>query len=155
MTMETIRHMMEHLYWANHRILSTLESLYGLEEGITRLFHHMIYAERVWLTRLEGKDSSHLPIWAEGNISDLQELILENEQDYRRYISLLKEEQLNDLIAYKNQSGTPFRTSIRDILVHVALHGQYHRGQINRALRSESHEPVNVDFITYVRITNP
>nr|WP_245247314.1 MULTISPECIES: DinB family protein [unclassified Paenibacillus] len=147
--------MLDHLYWANHRILSKLDSLDSLEMEISRLFHHVIYAERVWLTRLEGKDSSHLPIWVDADISDMQELIRENEQHYRRYISLLKEEQLNDLITYKNQSGTPFRTSIRDILTHVALHGQYHRGQINRALREESHEAVNVDYITYVRTTNP
>ena len=34
------------------------------------------------------------------------------------------------LVTYKNSKGTEFRNSKRDILTHVALHGQYHRGQI-------------------------
>nr|WP_254790171.1 hypothetical protein [Paenibacillus sp. OK003] len=36
--------------------------------------------------------------------------------------------------------------------MQVLLHGQYHRGQINRALRIESAEPAQVDYITFARL---
>ncbi|MBO9597690.1 MAG: damage-inducible protein DinB, partial [Cohnella sp.] len=68
------------------------------------------------------------------------------------YIGGLEESALDEMVDYANQSGVPFRTSVRDILSQVLLHGQYHRGQINRALRIESAEPVQVDFITYARL---
>jgi uncharacterized damage-inducible protein DinB len=44
-----------------------------------------------------------------------------------------------------------FQTPIKDLLMHVALHGSYHRGQIAQALRLAGGEPVNTDFITFVR----
>jgi len=33
----------------------------------------------------------------------------------------------------------------------VALHGSYHRGQVAAAVRAAGGEPVNTDYITYVR----
>jgi len=59
--------------------------------------------------------------------------------------------RLIKIISYKNSSGRAFQNSVRDVLMHVALHGQYHRGQINLQLRANGMEPVNVDFITFVR----
>jgi len=40
---------------------------------------------------------------------------------------------------------------VRDILLHVAMHGQYHRGQINQLLRGAGLEPISVDYIVFVR----
>ncbi|WP_244563156.1 DinB family protein [Paenibacillus uliginis] len=54
-------------------------------------------------------------------------------------------------MTYTNSSGKEFMTSIRDILTHVALHGQYHRGQINSRFRADGIDPVNMDYITFVR----
>ncbi|WP_235549022.1 DinB family protein [Paenibacillus sp. Soil522] len=76
----------------------------------------------------------------------------ENAEQYRVYIEGLEESELDEMIDYANQSGVPFRTSVRDIMSQVLLHGQYHRGQINRALRIESAEPVQVDYITFARL---
>jgi uncharacterized damage-inducible protein DinB len=58
---------------------------------------------------------------------------------------------LDQFISYKNSTGKEFKKSIRDILTHVALHGQYHRGQINLLLRIDGMEPINTDFITFRR----
>ncbi|NIP57628.1 MAG: damage-inducible protein DinB, partial [Gemmatimonadetes bacterium] len=44
-----------------------------------------------------------------------------------------------------------FRTPIGEILLHVLLHGSYHRGQIALRMRDVGEEPVNTDLITFVR----
>ena len=36
-------------------------------------------------------------------------------------------------------------------MMHVALHGQYHRGKVNLLLRQEGLPPVPPDFIAWVR----
>ncbi|MEK3834209.1 MULTISPECIES: DinB family protein [unclassified Paenibacillus] len=64
----------------------------------------------------------------------------------------LEESALDQMISYSSQNGRSFQTSIRDILLQVLLHGQYHRGQINRALRMESAEPAPVDYIAFSRL---
>ncbi|WP_408892536.1 DinB family protein [Paenibacillus taichungensis] len=76
----------------------------------------------------------------------------DNAEQYHVYIEGLEESKLDEMIDYANQNGVPFRTSVGDILLQVLLHGQYHRGQINRALRIESAEPVRIDYITFARL---
>ncbi|RUL50468.1 DinB family protein [Lysinibacillus antri] len=144
--MKTIQKMYDHLHWANQRILEALES--SKDEEVIRLFSHILFAEKVWLTRLQGVDSSHLPIWSDIGLEGCAELVKQNEEGLTTF---LKEANLDKIICYKNSKGTQFENSVRDVLTHVALHGQYHRGQINSRLRASGSEPVNVDFITFVR----
>ncbi|MGE7918037.1 DinB family protein [Viridibacillus sp. NPDC093762] len=67
------------------------------------------------------------------------------------FLTNLANTDLDKLISYKNSKGKECKNSVRDILTHVVLHGQYHRGQINSLLREKGIEPINVDFITFVR----
>lgn len=144
--------MMEHLYWANQQLLTGLNGINRLNRDAIRLFRHIVVSEQTWLLRLEGKDSSHLSLWEDGAISELEELVRVNERNYKNHIARLSEDQLDTMIDYKNQSGRSYRTSIRDILTHVALHGQYHRGQMNKLLRERNAEPLSLDYIAYVRM---
>lgn len=70
---------------------------------------------------------------------------------HKDFLEHLEVSELDTFVSYKNSKGTEFTSSTHDILTHVALHGQYHRGQINLQLQANRNEPVNVDFITYVR----
>ncbi|MFP7300391.1 DinB family protein [Neobacillus niacini] len=149
--METIQSMFKHLHWANQRILATLQKSEENKKG-NQLFSHILHAENVWLTRLNGTDSSHLSIWDEGNLETCVELVDQNNQNYTTFLSHLNNVKLDQIVSYKNSKGTEFQNTMRDILTHVALHGQYHRGQINQLLRMADSEPIDVDYITYRRI---
>lgn len=151
--MKTIKCMMNHLYWANGRILDALDKSETKNKELLKLVRHVAVAEKVWLSRLQGKGSAQYPLWEEGeDLTAIRTMFEENAEQYRVYIESLEESELDEMIDYANQSGVPFRTSVRDILSQVLLHGQYHRGQINRALRIESAEPVQVDYITFARL---
>jgi uncharacterized damage-inducible protein DinB len=143
--------MYKHLYWANQRILETLQSIEDENQEVIRLFSHILLAEKVWITRLRGLDSSRLPIWLEVDIEVCAELIMQNEESLTIFLTNLANTDLDKLISYTNSRGKEFKNSVRDILTHVALHGQYHRGQINSRLRADGIEPDNIDFITFVR----
>ena len=151
--MKTISRMMDHLYWANGRMLDALDASKTENKDILKLARHVAVAEQVWLSRLEGRGSTQYALWEDAeDVATLKKMFAENEKQYRQYIGRLEERNLDEMVEYANQSGVPFRTSVRDILTQVALHGQYHRGQINRALRGDSAEPVQVDFITFARL---
>ncbi|WP_027086092.1 DinB family protein [Cohnella panacarvi] len=151
--MKTIKRMMDHMIWADGRILDALEESKTTNKDLTKLARHIAIAERVWLSRLQGKGSAQYSLWEEAeDLTAIRAMFEENAEQYREYIGGLEESALDETIDYANQSGVPFRTSVRDILSQVLLHGQYHRGQINRALRLESAEPVQVDYITYARL---
>lgn len=150
--MRNIRALFDQLYWADQRLLAWLEAAGGPPAAAIRLYDHILNAERVWLTRLEGNDSSHLPIWTDpDSLAGMRERIEALRADYERYLSALDEAALDAELEYRNQNGKAFRNTVRDILLHVALHGQYHRGQINQLLRGSGLEPINVDYITFVR----
>ncbi|PFP30569.1 damage-inducible protein DinB [Bacillus sp. AFS073361] len=149
--MKTIRNMFEHLHWSNQRILETLQNMKGENEQINRLFAHILLAEQVWLTRLTGSDSSNLPIWADVSIESCVELANRNNQNFKEFLSGLTDSGLEQIVSYRNSKGIEFKNSVRDILTHVALHGQYHRGQINQLLRANDTEPVILDYIVFRR----
>ncbi|UUZ86950.1 DinB family protein [Paenibacillus sp. P26] len=92
-----------------------------------------------------------MPLWQEVGPAECARLAEHNRKGFAAYLDSLTEEDLDRVVTYRNQTGREYSTSIRDILTHLALHGQYHRGQINTLLRTEGMEPVNVDFITFVR----
>lgn len=148
--METIQSMFKHVHWANQRILETLKIGEEHRQAIT-LFSHILHAENVWLTRLIERDSSQLPIWAEVSLDICIEMMNQNHRNYAEFLSKLSSSDLEQEIFYKNSKGTEFQNTRREILTHVALHGQYHRGQINQLLRIADIEPINVDFITFKR----
>lgn len=151
--MKTIKCMMDHMYWADGRILDALKESETKNKDLLKLVRHVAVAERVWLSRLQGMGSAQYSLWEEvEDLTGIRTMFEENAGQYRVYIEGLEESGLDGLIDYANQSGVPFRTSVRDILLQVLLHGQYHRGQINRALRIESAEPVQVDYITFARL---
>ncbi|MDR7236930.1 DinB family protein [Neobacillus drentensis] len=149
--METIKNMFEHLHWGNQGILKTLQTIEGENKQVYNLFAHTLLAEQVWFTRLKGLDSSKLPIWAEVNLEECEQLVNQNHQNFKELLSGLSTPKVEQIVSYKNSKGKEFNNSVRDILTHVALHGQYHRGQINLLLRANEFEPVNVDFITFKR----
>lgn len=151
--MKTIKAMMEHLYWADGRILDALQKSETRNKDLLKLIRHVAVAERVWLTRLLGKDSGQYSLWEEvEDLSVIRLMFEENAKQYRVYMEGLDQSRLDEMLDYANQSGVLFQTSVRDILSQVILHGQYHRGQINQALRIESAEPVQIDYITFARL---
>lgn len=148
--MQTTHKLFQHLDWANREILQVLRNT-EMRGKALNLFAHILLAERVWLTRLQEIDSSGLPIWADIDLIHCDELVEQNEQGFR---SFLADPTLSDpdrIVAYANSKGTTFENSVGDILAHVTLHGQYHRGQINLLLRENGFEPVSLDYILFVR----
>jgi uncharacterized damage-inducible protein DinB len=140
-----------HADWANRRVLALLQNLSAPPEKARRVFAHLLAAEQVWLTRLRGADSSHLEIWPDHSLEKCAVQVEVNAAEYRRYLEALTDDRLNLTSTYRNSKGTEFSNSVSDTLTHVSMHGAYHRGQIAQTIRGAGHEPVNTDFITFVR----
>lgn len=144
-----LRRLVEHLAWANRRALASARDA-GDEEA-RRLIAHVLGAERVWLARLETGGSSGLEIWPDLGLGACDELLAENAKALRRYVEERGGAKLRAPVAYRNSKGRAFETPARDILLHLCLHGEHHRGQIARRVREAGLEPVNSDYITFVR----
>jgi uncharacterized damage-inducible protein DinB len=80
--------MYEHLNWANQRIFETLLSIEDENQEVWRLFSHILNAEKVWITRLRGLDSSRLSIWSEVDIEICAELVKQNEESFTAFFNI-------------------------------------------------------------------
>ena len=115
------------------------------------IFAHLLAAEKVWLLRLRGEDTSDQAIWPELSLEACGALLEENRKGYTRYLENASETDLGGTVQYQNSKGKTFETVVEDILSHVLVHSGYHRGQVTRMLRDAGAKPLNTDYMTYVR----
>ncbi len=146
-----LQRLMGHAAWANDRLLRLLRAAAPPEQQIVRLFSHLLTAERIYLARMRGQDPWPQDFWPELTLDECARLIIDNGSAYHDFFDALTEEDFTALVRYRNSTGIEFRHPVCDLLTHVALHGAYHRGQIAAAVRRSGAEPVNTDFIGFVR----
>ena len=144
-----IRRSLAHSAWADDLLFSALHDKPSLTAA-WREYNHILGAAAVWLARLEQRPST-VAVWPTLTVDEADALRRVLSAGYETYINALDGQSLDDSVEYTNSAGQTFRTPIADILQHVVLHGQYHRGKINLLLRQGGHEPAPTDFIAYVR----
>jgi uncharacterized damage-inducible protein DinB len=151
-----VQHLLEHMFWADTRLLELLESDAARSAPqVMRLFGHILASERTWLLRVRGEAAAAgtaQPGRAELTLPELRELAQSNADGYAQLVAESEDVDLAADVVYASSQGVPYRNSLADILLHVAMHGSYHRGQIAMALRAAGVDPVNTDFIAFARL---
>ena len=145
-----LRKLVDHLEWADAAALEALRTSNGSDERALTIYSHVLGAEAVWLARLAGR-ASDVPVWPVLSLEQAASLAARNAAELGTVVSSLGPEDLGREIDYRTSDGRAFRSTIEDILLHVALHGSYHRGQIALLIRGGGGEPAPTDFIAFVR----
>lgn len=138
----------------NRQVLELLRAQPEVDERTSKVFAHLLQANKLWLWRLRGDDYMSLTIWPELSWDECRAILEETDRGWQQFIEGLSNDDLSRDAVYSNSKGEEFRTPIRDIMTHVLVHGGYHRGQVAAAVRRAGGEPVNTDYITYTRL-NP
>ena len=147
--LDYIRRVFDHLTWADTTMVAAAEVVDSPDAAVGELAH-VFGAQENWLARLEERAAT-LEIWPELSRQALTPAMRRIQAGYAGYLVALRDEDLTRLVAYTNSQGRSFETAIGDILLHVALHSQYHRGKVNLLLRQSNTAPAPVDFIGFVR----
>lgn len=136
--------------WADARTLNALRAMHAPPFDALRLYGHILGAEHVWLARIEGRE----PEMTGSPALDLDEcasLSARNHAAFALLIETLSTADLQRPMRYRNSKGDEFVNTVEDVLIHLALHGAYHRGQAARIVRGEGGVPLPTDYIFYVR----
>lgn len=144
------RLLFEHVEWADRLLLGALLRFDPPPAEPWREYAHVLGAEAVWLDRLLGRPQRSA-VWPVLTVDEAAALTESLRSEYDRYVDGLDADALDARTPYTNSAGQSFETRVVDILLHVALHGQYHRGKINLMLREGGHEPVPTDYISFAR----
>lgn len=161
--------------WARNRLLEAIPAV-DRDDPFTRpvadlgtiraKFVHIMSAELVWIDRIgfDAPSRSASGMLTEEDVPDraaLTERWAGIDTRYDRLFAALSKggeggsnaPALERAINYKSLSGTPFQSTLREMLMHVALHGMYHRGQIATILSRLGGPTVSTDLIAYYRET--
>lgn len=149
--MTHLARLFRHMWWADEAVREALERAGDrAPPRAVALYAHVLGAELVWLDRVEGAAPS-VAVWPETDLAGCLQLAQRARERYEAFLRSLTEEILPRPVRYTNSAGQSFATPLEDILLHVALHGAYHRGQIALLLRDAGAEPAPTDYIAFVR----
>ena len=150
MNVDYFKRMFDYDFWANERVLESMEATAALPEEALKKMSHILAAKCVWLSRI----SPGLPTLSFETVLSLSES-RKWDADLKKwmdeYFSKLAPEQLGQKVGYQNLKGMPFENILSDILAHMVNHGTYHRGQIASLVNKAGGKPAGTDYIGFVR----
>lgn len=139
-----------HAVWADRLVLDALPEDPAAAPSALREFAHVVGAEETWLARLEGRDA-RAAVWPSLTLPEVRDLMADTHAGYATFLEGEAGRDPSRTIAYRNSAGLDFTSTVRDVLLHVCLHGQYHRGKVNALLRAAGLAPAPADYIAFVR----
>ena len=149
--MDHLRRLLAHLAWADDRAHDALAaaSLTQAAEAMA-LYAHVLAAEHLWLARLQQRPAE-VEVWPTLTEPETRALAAANRRGLTDFLAALGPADLTRQVRYVNTKGEAYESSVEDILLHVCLHGAYHRGQVAWLLRRAGAVPAPTDYIAYVR----
>ncbi|WP_192822588.1 DinB family protein [Rufibacter sp. LB8] len=149
---DVLQNLTEYNAWANGRILKSLDRIAGdLPDYATLMFSHLLNAQAIWIARITGTKSP-VTVLQKHSLPELHQLHAQTSPKLIELYANADQTELDRTIDYTNTQGKQYSTKVRDILTHAINHATYHRGQVARELRLAGHEPINSDYVTFVRI---
>lgn len=147
--------------WANERVLDSLRPIgqdvftsnrqasHGSIRGIVA---HIAAAESIWLERWKG--SSPVSLLPESDFETVEiatQRLRKIDHDLQEFTRQLTQADIDGSRGYKTTEGKHYSNVLGDMLVHLANHSSYHRGQITTLLRQLGAVPQSTDFILFIR----
>lgn len=145
-----IRRLYDHMAWADARTQNALRTMHAAPLDALRLYAHVLAAEHVWLSRIDAREPD-VAVWPALDLDECATLAARNHAGFALLAETVSAAELQRKVGYRNSKGDAFENTVEDILMHVALHGSYHRGQVARIVRGEGGVPQNTDYIFFIR----
>lgn len=122
------------------------ENLKNIFSAISEALHHIYVIDQLWFQRISG-------VWCGNsspftNVQDAGERFEELHLAMREYMFLNLE---GSEVVYTNSHGIHYSNTLEELMLHLANHGTYHRGNIAAMLRQLGSEGIATDFIVFLR----
>jgi uncharacterized damage-inducible protein DinB len=138
--------------WANREALASLQQAPAPPPHALKLLAHIAGALWLWLERLRpGATGLRLAVWPDMSPDACAATLDHLAGAWDAYLARLDDAGLTQTAAYTNTKGEAYTSRVEDVLMHVAMHGAYHRAQIAADVRAAGLTPAYTDFIHAVR----
>ncbi|HET8715937.1 MAG TPA: DinB family protein [Holophagaceae bacterium] len=155
--LDLIRDLYAHQEWADAAHWRAIEASAAAREDREirdRLFHiHVV--QQIWLARWQGLDFAPPQATDHASLADLRHYARACHVALSAYLSLRKPGDLAEPIAYRNLAGEAFTQPLEELMLHLATHSHYHRGQNAARLRALGAQPPDTDLVIWQRTGRP
>ena len=136
--------------WANQRVVTALRSAAKVPERALQRFAHLIAAKETWLARVLviATPDTVRPV---RTLDEIEARAHAVHTEWSSFLATMPAERLESVLHYRNLQGEACSSTLADILIHLVIHGSYHRGQIAADLGAAGAIPVATDFILAAR----
>ncbi|HEY5625507.1 MAG TPA: DinB family protein [Dehalococcoidia bacterium] len=164
--LDLITHLYEYNEWANDHLIEVASDLSEEEISAARgasfgsildSFVHVVDAQAVWLKRWESGDAGGVRFLEDEDAIDLAKVrfsFVRSHAGIRDYIGGLAAARLDEPLVYRDSKGEKSRP-LWQLMLHVANHGTYHRGEIAMMLTVAGHSPGDLDFSFWEYTNHP
>jgi uncharacterized damage-inducible protein DinB len=157
---EVCRELFRFHRWRQERACELLEGidkslfsqqLSGSFGSLHIIVHHLVWAEMVWLGRV---DSNTVAVMQDLDMEGMLDVWRRCTEKWSQILESSSDEGFEQHTPqYYNTKGDAFQNSLAEIVFHVVDHASYHIGQLMSALRGLGIEPVQTNLIHYLRAT--
>jgi uncharacterized damage-inducible protein DinB len=148
--------------WANEKMMAVIAALgedrlhQPVESSFKSIYHtllHMWDAESIWWQRMKLAEQITVPSTSfTGPLAELWQKLLQQSQLWKEWVDNATEAALQHEFIYQNTKKEQFKQPVWQMLLHIANHGTYHRGQLVTLLRQLGVQQLPAtDFIVFSR----
>ena len=138
-------------HWASLETLAAIEPVLDRAPNALGWMNHLAGAKRLWFARVNS-GIAPLAIWPALSLAGCRAQMAAAQEEWDRHLEQLTDADLSRLFAYTNTRSEAFTSSLGDIVMHLVLHGQHHRGQAMIEIRAVGGKPPAIDFIHASRL---
>ncbi|HLX38262.1 MAG TPA: DinB family protein [Candidatus Binataceae bacterium] len=153
----TLQRLFRYKAWANNEVLTTMKKFPDDSPAkaiAIRILNHTFIVDRIFAANLRCAEHGYSsPNDGAPTLEELSGAIGESDRWYIDYVSSLDPAYLAERLDFTFTDGKPGRMSREEMLMHVTIHGEYHRGQIGLLMLQNSITPTDDGFTTYLQKT--
>ena len=151
----TLERLFRYKAQANNEILAAMrlfDDASPAKEIAIRVLSHTYVVDQIFAANLTGAEHGYTSANKSQapTLDELSDAIKITDQWYIDYVSCLENAQLAERIDFTFTDGAPGRMSREEMLLHVTIHGGYHRGQVGWIMTENSITPPADGLTSYL-----
>ncbi|MBC3868747.1 DinB family protein [Undibacterium oligocarboniphilum] len=145
--------------WANVELFDVLETLRqedGLRTAI-RTMNHIYVVDRIFRAHLLNQPHGHDATNTKSTpaLVTLRDAVAETDSWFLEYVDTLSDAALVERVRFSFTDGDAGVMSREEMLMHVIVHGGYHRGNVGQILKVAAIAPPRDLLTRFLHVTEP